>query len=235
MLPLADPNSYLGDDALHEYGSRPCYPELITVIAVGGLHVGTEIAFSLTVARAYNAVAATTIGVYLVWRWCVTKDAVRVWGFRRDNFWKSLRTQLALAAPAAASLYGLGMFIGSVPLPRAFWLTVALYPLWGIAQQFALQNMIAKNLRELVPNDFARALISASLFGLSHYPRISLVLLAFFAGFCFTLIYQRYPNLWAVGFAHGLLGAMAFYIILQEDPGARILDYLDRFRSVAVQ
>jgi hypothetical protein len=29
-----------------------------------------------------------------------------------------------------------------------------------------------------------------------------------------------------VGTAHGLLGSMAFYIVLREDPGAVILDFL---------
>jgi len=42
----------------------------------------------------------------------------------------------------------------------------------------------------------------------------------------FTPIYRRFPNLWAVGLAHGLLGALAFYLVLGEDPGADILQHL---------
>lgn len=190
--------------------------------------------FSLAAARVFNALAAAAIAIYVVWRACVSKHAIRVWGLRRDNFWRSLRAQLCFAVPAAAALYGVGLFLGSVPLPVTFWLTLALYPLWGIAQQFALQNMIVNNLRALISHDVARAFVAALLFGLSHYPRALLVLLSFAAGFCFTLIYQRHRNLWAVGCVHGLLGAMAYYVVLQEDPGAKILDYVDGFQTALV-
>ena len=97
--------------------------------------------------------------------------------------------------------------------------------MWGTAQQFGLQNLVAKNLSGLLPNRLALALVSALLFGAAHCPRGPLMLLAFSAGLFFTLIYRRFPNLWAVGIAHGILGALAFYIVLGEDPGARVLQF----------
>jgi membrane protease YdiL (CAAX protease family) len=40
------------------------------------------------------------------------------------------------------------------------------------------------------------------------------------AGFFFTAIYRRVPNLWAVGLVHGILGSLAIYFVSGEDPGA---------------
>ena len=72
------------------------------------------------------------------------------------------------------------------------------------------------------------AFVAALLFSLSHIPRLPLSALALIGGFFFTLIYQRHPNLWAVGIVHGILAGLAFYILLQEDPGARIIQFLMR-------
>ena len=74
----------------------------------------------------------------------------------------------------------------------------------------------------------AVAFVASVLFSAAHYPQLQLVALTFVAGFFFTLIYLRHPNLWAVGVAHGVLGSLAFYIVVGEDPGAAILDALGR-------
>ena len=47
------------------------------------------------------------------------------------------------------------------------------------------------------------------------------------AGFFFTLIYRRHPNLWAVGILHGFLGALAYYLVLGEDPGGMVINCFD--------
>ena len=193
---------------------------------MGVLHVATEIVLSPRVARQYNAVATAAILLYLGWRLSVTQNALHMWGFRGDNFWAALRLQLTFAVPAGVILYGLGLSQGTATLPRTFWLVLGLYPLWGIAQQFALQNLIARNLRDVVPDQMLRALAVALLFGLSHCPRRSLMVLTFVAGFFLTLIYEYQPNLWAVGCVHGVLGAMTIYIVLQEDPGAKFLGFV---------
>ena len=114
------------------------------------------------------------------------------------------------------------MLAGSVALPWGFWLTLALYPIWGTMQQFALQNLIARNVAGLVSHPAAVAGVAATLFAASHVPRWPLVSLTLVSGFFFTLVYRRVPNLWAVGIAHGLLGSVAIYLVLREDPGGAI-------------
>jgi len=194
------------------YGSKPCLPELFAVVAAA--------------ARVYNVAVAVAFLGYVIWRLAGTKGAYRVWGMRLDNFGSALRAHLAFAAVAAVGFVAYGLVFDSLNLPLSFWLTVGLYPVWGIAQQFALQNLLARNLRDAIRHPAAVALVAALLFSVAHYPQLQLVALTLVAGFFFTLIYRRHPNLWAVGIAHGLLGSLAFYIVVGEDPGAVILEYL---------
>jgi len=208
------------------YTERPCYPELVAVACAGLLHIVTEIALSEIVARAYNVLAAVGFLVYVIWRARATHGALRAWGMRRDRFWTAFRAQLGFGAVAAVAIVAYGLAVHSLRLPWTFWMTVALYPVWGIAQQFALQNLIAKNLTGVLSHPVAIAGASAAIFALAHYPRVDLLLLALVAGFFFTLIYRRVPNLWAVGTVHGILGSLAVYVVLNEDPGATLWSLL---------
>jgi hypothetical protein len=209
-----------------EYGNGPCYPELVAIVVVGLLHVATELGSSDVTARLYNVVASIAFAIYVVWRVRRGKDVLRIWGMRRDNFWLAARAQLPFAVIAVLVLTGFGAATGALRLPESFWITLALYPIWGIAQQFALQNLIAKNLTGLFSRPVAIAGVSCALFGASHYPRRELVLLTLVGGFFLTLIYRRIPNLWAVGIVHGILGSLVVYIVLKEDPGAALLNFV---------
>ncbi|MFQ5846673.1 MAG: type II CAAX prenyl endopeptidase Rce1 family protein [Candidatus Methylomirabilales bacterium] len=205
------------------YGDHPCTVELVVIIIAGALHVATEILVSPSVAEIYNILVSLCFLMYLVWRAMRSKNVLRVWGMRLDNFWTALRFQLSFGAVGVLLIFAFGMVVGSVSLPATFWLTLGLYPVWGIAQQFALQNLIARNLTGLLSHPLAIACAAAVLFGMAHYPRAPLVFLTVLGGFFFTLIYHKFPNLWAVGIVHGILGAVAFYVVLGEDPGAQIM------------
>lgn len=208
------------------YAQRPFYPELVAILLVGLLHVVTELCFSGQAALVYNLAASLLVVGYLVWRARRSPGALRAWGMRRDNFWPALRAQLAFGAVGALVLIGYAGPGAALALPTSFWLTVGLYPLWGIAQQFALQSLLARNLAGGLQRPLVLAAVASALFAGSHYPRLELVLLTAAAGVFLTLIYRRHPNLWAVGCVHGILGSLAFYLVLDEDPGAVILRFL---------
>lgn len=208
------------------YGSRPCYGELAAVVLAGTVHIAIELGRSAAAATAFNAAVSVAFLAYLVWRARRTPGVLHYWGIRTDNLKRAALAQLPFFVAGVVVLAAFGAATGSPGLPRTFWLTAALYPAWGIAQQFALQNMIANNVVGLVARPLAIALVAATLFAASHFPQWELVALTFVAGIVFTWIYRRVPNLWVVGTAHGLLGSMAFYIVLREDPGAVILDFL---------
>jgi hypothetical protein len=205
---------------------QPCIPELLAAVAIGAAHVSIEMIASVEATRVYNVAAGVAVTVYLIWRATTARGIFRIWGMRFDNFWHALRAQSIFGVPAAACLILLGLVNGTVPLPPSFWLVFALYPLFGVAQQFVLQNLIARNLTRFVPHRVLLAFVSALLFGLSHLPRLSLSVLAFTGGIFLTIIYQRQQNLWAVGVVHGILAGLAFYIVLQQDPGTRIIQFL---------
>jgi len=205
-FPQADPDA--------SYPDRPCYPELAAILLAGALHVVVELGFSLAAARAYNAVVSLLFVGYVVWRARGSAGALRAWGMRRDNFWPALRAQLTFAAVGVLALVAFGVATDAFPLPGTFWLSLALYPIYGIAQQFALQSLVARNLAGWIANPIALAGVAAGLFAVSHYPRGELVLLTGIGGWCMTWIYRRIPNLWAVGIAHGVLGSCVVYFVL---------------------
>ncbi|HVS66817.1 MAG TPA: CPBP family intramembrane glutamic endopeptidase [Thermoanaerobaculia bacterium] len=204
------------------YGRRPSYAELLAVIAAGALHVVCELAISAFAARVVNGILVSAFAGYLIWRVSRDRATLHHWGFRRDNLGPALLAHLGFASAGSLALIAIGSIRGTLALPATFVVTLALYPLWGLAQQFALQNLIARNLAAL-QGSLRIALLASILFAASHLPRWELVALTFAAGVPFTLIYRRFPNLWAVGLAHGVLGSLAFYLVLEEDPGAMIL------------
>lgn len=206
------------------YSNNPCYWELVSIIAAGVIHVTAEIVFSETTSRFCNAVISLAFVGYVVWRVRTSPGILRTWGMRADNFAPAIVAHLGFAAIGAFALFGLAVTTGPVEIPASFWVAVFLYPIYGVVQQFALQNFIARNLRMMLFGSIPVAAMAAMLFGFSHYPRLELVALTFVAGFFFTLIYQRFSNLWAVGIAHGLMAALVMYLVLGEDPGAEILN-----------
>ncbi|MEM7312338.1 MAG: CPBP family glutamic-type intramembrane protease [Planctomycetota bacterium] len=205
------------------YGDQPCFGELVAIVLIGLGHVIIEVAFTLQVAKFYNVAVSIAAVSYIVWRVRRSPNALRVWGFRTDNIGPAMRAQLPFLAVSIIGLIVFAVVTGSAGLPKTFWFTIVLYPVWGIVQQFALQNFIANNLKSTVSSVFLLSLVAALIFAVSHYPRMELVALSLVGGFFFTLAYRKHPNLWVVGTVHGILGSMVFYIVMGQDPGAEII------------
>ncbi len=51
-----------------DWGSAPCYPELIAIVTVGAAHVVTELAFGATAARVFNVTVSVLFLGYVIWR-----------------------------------------------------------------------------------------------------------------------------------------------------------------------
>jgi membrane protease YdiL (CAAX protease family) len=167
-------------------------------------------------------VAAGTWLGYVLWRWHTDRGALHAWGLRRDNLGAAAKAALAVTVPLTACAVAYGFAVGHFPPPRGFWLILLLYPAWGIAQQFLLNAMLARNLAAFLPG-WAVVFLSAVLFAASHAPDLPVVALTLPAGALWVLMYRRWPNLWALGMAHGIIGTVVFYGVLGRDPLALLL------------
>jgi membrane protease YdiL (CAAX protease family) len=116
---------------------------------------------------------------------------------------------MALAGKAAGTLHGL-----YGPNPVLY--HSAGYALWAIEQEFILQSFFYVNVEQLAGNQFRSAVIAAALFAVAHIPNPILVLATLVAGICFTQLFRRYRNIYALGIAHGLLG-LALAVSVSEN------------------
>lgn len=207
---------------------RNSYGELVAILAASALHVGLEVAISESVALVFSGVVSVAFLFYLVIRARRHSGMSHAWGFRRAGFRRALFAHAPFTAIGSVALLAFGAVREVFPPPATFWLVLLLYPVWGVAQQFALQNLLARNLAPFVRSPVALSLTAAALFAAAHYPRLDLAALTFVAGFFLTIVYRRQTNLWAVGIAHGVLGALAVYCVIGEDPGAAILRFISR-------
>lgn len=217
---------------------RPGYWELRLIILTGLLHITIELAWGgargpASIAgspeRIYNLVVAILWSMYVLWRVVTHPDLARAWGLRWDNMLEALKPSALVGLCALVPLLLYGHEQGRWPLPSTFWMIVCFYPFYGIAQQFALQVLVTRNLRPFLGQRWMRACASACLFSAAHFPDFWLMGLVFPAGLVFTWIYEKHPNIWAVGIMHGMLGALAYYLVLGLDPGAEMLQALKRF------
>ncbi len=123
------------------------YKELLLISIVGLLQPITEFTFGEKIAAQYNVLAAIIIILYLIFR--IKKEGRsiwKIWGFRLDNLKNVLPMYISFGIIGSIILLLYGWYANTLPVPFSFWYLIALYPIWGLAQQFALQNLVAKNL-----------------------------------------------------------------------------------------
>jgi membrane protease YdiL (CAAX protease family) len=202
----------LGNDV----AARRARLELAAVVGTGAVFLVFENV--LDAKLPFIAAAALGWGAYLVARLRSTPGLAREWGFRTDTLAASLRLNGVLALVAAAALLAYGLARGRGLPPRTFLYLLALYPVWGLVQQFLLCALVSRNV-ERATNRPALAIVAGGvLFGLAHLPDWPLVALTTTGGFLWTAIFLRAPNLFVQGAAHGLLGALAYHALLGRDP-----------------
>lgn len=98
---------------------------------------------------------------------------------------------------------------------------LALYPIWGLIQQFLVQSLFARNLQRefaVFRSPLRIAPLAALVFSVVHWPDLRLCALTFVLGLVFTPIYLRWRNLWPLGMWHGWLGVFAYFWVLARDP-----------------
>lgn len=165
----------------------------------------------------FHLVVALGWGGWLAWRVFTDRQVVREWGFRTDNLGDALVPAAALTGVAAAAMVGWGLATDAA-FPLHALIPLAVYPLWGLAQQFLLQSVLLRSLKDLGAPAPAAIGVGAVLFALVHLPYgLPLVALAGGLAVATSVLYLRIPNLWVLAPVHGWLGTLAFYAVLHRD------------------
>lgn len=137
-------------------------------------------------------------------------ETARELGWRTDNFLEALRL-LALPMLAAALVMALiGWFLGSlrVAMPEKrvalLWLPLA-GAAWGLTQQYVLQAFFNRRAQTVWGRGWTSILVVAFIFALIHLPNWWLALATLAGGVIWAAVYQRAPNLLALGLSHGVM------------------------------
>lgn len=137
-------------------------------------------------------------------------ESAREVGWRLDNFFKCARLLALVFAVPTLLLLGFGWATGSFDPVRweggqSVLGMPALGVLWGLLQQYALQGFINRRAQMIWGRGWASVTLVALAFGALHLPNPALTLATFAGGFAWAYVYQRAPNLLALGLSHGVM------------------------------
>ena len=185
---------------------------LFVVLTVAAFQVGEYLGLKVV----FIAVAAAGWVAYVLVRWRRDPAVLQEWGFRKENVLPATAASLAVLVVVGGGMFYFKLLRNPLWLPRNFWVTLALYPLWGTVQQFLMNGLIARNVARRAP-PAATVFVTAALFAVAHAPDGALMGLTFLAACIWVPIYLRWRNLWPLGVCHGLLAAVAYYVLMGRD------------------
>lgn len=140
-------------------------------------------------------------------------------GLTLANFGLALRL---LALPTMITLTGLLLLASQTGTINRFEKLLAgllLFPLSGIVQQYLFQGFIYRRIRIALTPETAlngevpdrrrlAVFLTAASFALIHAPNVTLTILTFIGGLIWSAIYERAPNIYALGISHGLMSLL---------------------------
>jgi len=144
----------------------------------------------------------------------VHREWPRELGFRRDNFRKAADAFAPVIGLVALGMLGAGLVFRTlrpVGWGAAFW-SLALYIPWGTFQQYLLNGYFLNRLDAALSRR-AAPIAAAALFSAAHVPNWFLMVVTFLMGYCAARIYRRYPNLYFLGLAHGIIGFLLYLVV----------------------
>ncbi|MBI1760422.1 MAG: CPBP family intramembrane metalloprotease [Acidobacteria bacterium] len=149
-------------------------------------------------------------------------ETLREIGLSSAYFWKALRLLILPVSFCGILMILIGYLSRSLHRSTHFEINLLIVPFWGVAQQYVLQGFIYRRFRTLLVNEVSykhtfdrqikQAIFwTAAVFALVHLPNLTLSLLTFAAALLWSWVYERAPNLWALGFSHGLLSLIVMH------------------------
>lgn len=155
-------------------------------------------------------------------------------GIRTDDWWAGVRpvVQLMIIGVFLMYLYATIRTPTTLKWNRHMTSCVFLYPLLGFAQQFLILGFLNVKMAALGWSPIPIAFVTAIGFMLLHVPNRWLMPATVVLGFIFSLLYQNNPNLIAFGIAHGWLGLLYYFWVMDEDPIQKIIDQLKKRKEL---
>lgn len=163
-----------------------------------------------------------TVFVFIFLSHRVRGETAREVGWRLDNFWAAVRLLLPSMLAAALLLVCFGWYAGTLDFGRwkggqSILGLPLLSLLWGLLQQYVLQGFINRRAQAALGSGWTSIFLVGLLFAVFHLPNPWLMLATFAGGLLWGWVYQRAPNLLAVGISHGL---MTWVLISSVPPAA---------------
>jgi len=196
--------------------------EVFAVVATGLLYY----VFKYIGARSVFIICAVCFWiVFICYRASNDSSVMDKWGFRGRNFACCFIRATLLSVPILVAMAGFAASRGKLTFPAHAWILLALYPIWGIIQQFLVQALVVRNVAKsaLAVSPAAIVLIGATVFAMAHLNNLRLLLATFGLGLMFVPLYFRYRNLWPLGLYHGWLGTFFYFWVLHRDPWSKLL------------
>lgn len=152
----------------------------------------------------------------------VRGESAREVGWRLDNFGEAARLLLLPMLAVSALLVAVGWYAGTLDFGRweggqSIMGVPGLSLVWGPLQQYALQGFINRRAQVALGRGSLSVLLVGLLFALFHLPNPWLMFATFAGGLLWAWVYQRAPNILAVGLSHSL---MTWMMISSVPPGA---------------
>jgi hypothetical protein len=196
--------------------------ELIFALVAGFVFIGLQHVPGNSLVY-FLAVLCTLTGVYVLYK--IRKHGLRPvaddWGLTLEHFCRSL-LWCTLAGIVGVLVMSIWIVRGlALPYNHHLAICLALYPLWGCAQQFLVQGMIGLNLSKvpcLAKSPALVCFLTACSFSIVHYGSWELMMATFFMGLCFTPVYLKHRCIYPLGLYHGWLGALFYWWVLGRDP-----------------
>jgi membrane protease YdiL (CAAX protease family) len=167
-------------------------------------------------------VPVTTAVVFMLVSHRLRRESAREVGWRFDNFGQAARLLLPPMIFVSVLLVCFGWYAGTLDFRR--WeggQTIMGVPglslIWGPLQQYALQGFINRRAQLALGRGSLSVLLVAVLFAVFHLPNPWLTFATFAGGLLWAWVYQRAPNILAVGLSHSL---MTWVMISSVPPGA---------------
>jgi hypothetical protein len=197
---------------------RRAHYELGAVVATGALQITFG---AVDLQHVFIPAAVVGWGGYLGYRAATDPGYLREAGFRREGLWPTFRKATVWGGVTLGVMAGIGLAQDALVLHRDMLPLAALYPVYGLLQQFLVQSLITGNLQSAFPADRHNRTvlpITTLAFGAVHLPNLELTAGTVPLGYWTTRLYLQHGNLWPLGVYHGLLAIPYYFWVLERNP-----------------